>query len=158
MLWLWLLLLLLFHALCTWKLYRNTCMQKNWVSLIIRQSWRNITTSSTWVVIKLTFSNRNFHMGKIPERDMHIIECWFDHCFLKNYTFFFSFFLWISNPNKLLHVRHFVSSNNCNGPDLLGNTIVKLRSVYVWWLGDFDPRPLSVSLRLRSVSSSCYFD
>ena len=92
-----------------------------------------------------------------------IIECWFDYCFLKNYTFhkltsefcFFLFFFWessagefwSSNPNKLLHVRQFAASNQCNRPrpDLLENTTVKLRSVYVRWLVDFDPRPLSVS-------------
>ena len=58
---------------------------------------------------------------------------------------------WSSNPNKLLHVRHFAASNQCNRPDLLENTTVKLRSLYERWLVDFDPRPLSVSLRLRSV-------
>ena len=26
---------------------------------------------------------------------------------------------WSSNPNKLLHVRHFAASNQCNRPDLL---------------------------------------
>ena len=101
-----------------------------------------------------------------------IIECWFDYCFLKNYTFlkltsgfcFFLFFFWessagefwSSNPNKLLHVRQFAANNQCNRPrpDLLENTTVKLRSVYVRWLVDFDPRPLSVSLRLRCVYSS----
>ena len=101
-----------------------------------------------------------------------IIECWFDYCFLKNYTFHkltseFCFFLiffwessagefWSSNPNKLLHVRRFAASNQCNRPrpELLENTTVKLRSVYVRWLVDFDPRPLSVYLRLRSVYSS----
>ena len=48
--------------------------------------------------------------------------------------------------------------NQCNRPDLLENMMVKLRSVYVRWLVDFDPWPLSVSLHLRSVYSSCYFD
>ena len=97
-----------------------------------------------------------------------INECWFDYCFLKNYTFhkltsefcFFLFFFWessagefwSSNPNKLLHVRQFAASNQCNRsrPDLLENTTVKLRSVYVRWLVDFDPRTLSVSIGVRA--------
>ena len=103
-----------------------------------------------------------------------IIECLFDYSFFKNYTFHKStsefvfsllFFLessagefWSSNPNKLLNVRYFVASDQCKRPDLLENTMVKLRSVYVRWLLDFDPRPFSVSLRLQSVNSSCYFD
>ena len=41
-------------------------------------------------------------------------------------------------------------------PVLLENKMVKLRSVYVRWLVDFDPRPSSVSLRLRTVDSSRY--
>ena len=44
------------------------------------------------------------------------------------------------------------------GPDLLENTMVKLKSVYVRRLVDFDPLPLTVSLRLRSLYSSCCFD
>ena len=96
-----------------------------------------------------------------------IIECWLDCCFLKTYTFhkstsefcFFFYFLrvdressgcefWSSNPNKLLHVRHFATSNHCNRPDLLENTMVKLKSVYLRWLLDFDPWPLSVCILL----------
>ena len=58
-----------------------------------------------------------------------------------------------------VHVRHFAARNQCNGPDLLENTMVKLRSVYVRWLVDFDPRPLSVSLRLIcGLYASRYFD
>ena len=57
-------------------------------------------------------------------------------------------------PKQTVHVRRFASSNQCNGPDLLENMIVKLRSVYVQLLVDFDPRPL----RLQSVYSSYYFD
>ena len=66
---------------------------------------------------------------------------------------------WSSNPNKLLHVRHFAASNQCIKPDLLKNMMVKLTSVYVHvrWLVGFNPRPLSVSLRLQSVYSSCWF-
>ena len=79
-----------------------------------------------------------------------IIKCWFDYCFLKNYTFHKSTSessggeFWSSNPNN--HVCHFATSNQCNRPNLLENTMVKLRSVYGQWLVDFDPQPLSVSL------------
>ena len=74
-----------------------------------------------------------------------IIEYWFDYCCLKNHTFHkstskFCFFFFF-----------FAASNQCNRPDLLENTMVKLRSVYVRWLAVFDPRSLSVALRLRSV-------
>ena len=94
-----------------------------------------------------------------------IIECWFDYCFLKIYTFhksrsefcFSLYFLrvdressagkfWSSNPNKLLHVLHFATSSQCNRPDLLENTMAKLRSVQ--WLVDFNPWPLSVWILL----------
>ena len=37
----------------------------------------------------------------------------------------------VQNPNKLLHVHHFAASNQCSRPDLLENTMVELRSVYV---------------------------
>ena len=33
----------------------------------------------------------------------------------------------------------YMYANQFNGPDLLENTIVKLKSVYVRWLVDFDP-------------------
>ena len=47
---------------------------------------------------------------------------------------------WSSKPNKLLHVRFFAASYQCNRPDLLENKMVKLMSVYVRCLVDFDPR------------------
>ena len=76
-----------------------------------------------------------------------IIECCFDYCFLKNYTFFSSsrvrasltcdqaFFLGIigrGHDLRLGRVLKFKPKQTvCNGPDLLENTIVKLRSMYV---------------------------
>ena len=99
-----------------------------------------------------------------------LIECWFDYCFLKNYTFHkstseFRFFFFFSKSwgrascevqtqtNCLTHVRHFAASNQCNRPDLLEKTMLKLRSVYVhdWWISILG-LCLTVSLHLRSVS------
>ena len=51
--------------------------------------------------------------------------------FEKTTHFFLPFFLESSNFKPKQTVRRFASSNQCNGPDLLENTIVKLRSVYV---------------------------
>ena len=53
---------------------------------------------------------------------------------------------WSSNPNKLLHVRQFAASNQCNRstPDLLENTTVKLGSNWGqclcgdWWISILD--------------------
>ena len=39
-----------------------------------------------------------------------------------------------------MFVRFFAASNQCNRPDLLENKMVKLMSVYVRLLVDFDPR------------------
>ena len=82
-----------------------------------------------------------------------IIECWFDYCFLKNYTFhkltsefcFFLFFFlrvecWRVLKFKPKHVRQFAANNQCNRPTI-GLTSQKTRRLNWgqcmcgdWWI------------------------
>ena len=153
-------------------LRKRTC-NHNKLSVLSKDAWSANIYSQSWSIsVPVANELMNSLMGKwfclFIQKSIHkmnnpifvfsldsIIECWFDYCFLKNYTFhtestsefcFFFFFnsskpsageFWSSNPNKLLHVSHFAASNQ-------SNTMVKLWSVYVRWLVDFDPRPLSV--------------
>ena len=94
-----------------------------------------------------------------------IIECWFNYSFLKNYTFRKStlelcFFLLFISKSRARASSEVQTRTNCYMDAILlpvisttdlKNTKVKLRSVYLGWLVDFDPRPLTVSLRLLAV-------
>ena len=117
-------------------------------SVPVANELMNSLTVKKWFCLLIQYSIHEMNNPIFIFSLDSIIECWFDCCFLKIYTFhksrsefcFFLYFLrvdressaggfWSSNPNKLLHVLHFATSNQCNRPDLLENTMVKLRSV-----------------------------